>query len=145
MGLEFVLLFQIPCSLIVSKLISNSCVPPPPDKTLEKLKRELQILGCCRVGPMLLAGMNEKLQNTEEPLPNFFLGVDLIVFPAFTFSNFKPPPPLPPRKGSAVFFLNIGPTQTCIAIAVAPLLQMNLNKALRGRLGNAKLTVRNKV
>ena len=48
-------------------------------------------------------------------MPIFFLGVDLIVFPALFFSNFKPPPP--PHKGSAVF-LNIGLTQTCIAIAV---------------------------
>ena len=55
-------------------------------------------------------------------VPNFFLDVDLIVFPAFIFSNFKPLPPLP-HKGSAVF-LNIGLTQTCIAIAVPHLPHM---------------------
>ena len=30
-------------------------------------------------------GVNEKVQNTGEPMPNFFLGVDLIVFPSFFF------------------------------------------------------------
>ena len=51
-------------------------------------------------------------------MPNFILGVDFIVFPAFIFANFKPLPH-PPHKGSAVF-LNIGLTQTCIAIAPLP-------------------------
>ena len=47
--------------------------------------------------------------------------------------------------GSAVF-LNIGLTQTCIAIDVLPLQPHgNLTKAPRGRQGNAKLIVRNKV
>ena len=35
-------------------------------------------------------GMNEKVQNTGEPMPNFFLGVDLIVFPAFFFIILSP-------------------------------------------------------
>ena len=59
-------------------------------------------------------GVNEKVQNTREPMANFFLGVGLIVFFQL-FSNFKPPPP--PHMDSVVF-LNIGLTQTCIAIDV---------------------------
>ena len=51
-------------------------------------------------------------------------------------------PPLSSHKGSAVF-LNIGLTQTCIAIAVPR--HGNLTKAPRGRHGNARLIVRNKV
>ena len=35
-------------------------------------------------------GVNEKVQNTGEPMPNFFLGVDLIVFPAFFFIILSP-------------------------------------------------------
>ena len=45
-------------------------------------------------------GVNEKVQNTGEPMPNFFLGVGLIVFFPHFFSNFKPPPP---HMGSAAF------------------------------------------
>ena len=45
----------------------------------------------------------KKVQNTDEPMPNFFLVcVDFIVFLAL-FSNFKPPPPHPLHKGSAVY------------------------------------------
>ena len=73
-----------------------------------------------------------KIQGTYA---KFFLGV----FPAFIFSNFKPP-----HKGSAVF-LNIGLTQACIAIAVPHQPHGNLTKAPRGRQRNVKLIVRNKV
>ena len=49
-------------------------------------------------------GVNEKVQNTGEPMPNFFLGVDFIVFLAFFFQILSPPPPPhSPHKGSAVF------------------------------------------
>ena len=41
---------QITCSLVVAKLISESCASPRPDS--EKLKREPQSLGCCLVGSM---------------------------------------------------------------------------------------------
>ena len=78
-------------------------------------------------------------------MPTFFLGVGLIVvfFPAF-FSNFKPPPFLP-HMGFAVF-LNIGLTEACIAIDVPPFPPNgNLTKTPRGRQGNAKLIVRNKI
>ena len=49
-------------------------------------------------------------------MPNFFLGVGLGFFFSI-FSNFKPPSP--PHMGSAVF-LNIGLTQTCIAVDMSP-------------------------
>ena len=58
------------------------------------------MLGLC-----YFVGVNE---NTVEPMPNFFLGVDLVVFSSFFSLNFKPPPT---HKGSAVF-LNIGLTHT---------------------------------
>ena len=77
--------------------------------------------------------MNEKVQNTGEPMPNFFLGVDSIVFLAFFFQILSPPPP---HKGSAVS-LDIGLTQNCIATAVPPSLE-NLTIAPRGRQENAK-------
>ena len=59
-------------------------------------------------------GVNEKVQITREPVPNVFLGVGLIVFPAIFSSNFKPPSP----SYGLCFFLNIELTQTCIAIDV---------------------------
>ena len=77
-------------------------------------------------------------------MPNFFLGVGLIVFFPYFFSILKPPLPF---TWVLLFFLNIGLTQTCIAIAVPhPLTPHgNLTKAPRGRQGNAKRRVRNKV
>ena len=60
--------------------------------------------------------MNEKVQITGEPVPNVFLGVGLIVFPAFFSSNFKPPPL--PLIWALLLFLNIELTQTCIVIDV---------------------------
>ena len=65
------------------------------------------------------------------------------IFPAFLFSNFKPPPP---HMGSV--FLDIELTQTCIAIDVPPPpthTHGNLTNASRGRQENAKQIVRNKV
>ena len=53
-------------------------------------------------------------------MPNFFLVVDFIVVPAFFSSNFKPAPPPLLLSRALLFFLNIGLTQTCIAIAVPP-------------------------
>ena len=93
---------QIPCSLDDAKLIINSCAPLP-DQTQEKLKREPQSLGSVALGLCYWVGVNEKVQNTGEPMPSFFLGVDFIVFLAFFSSKFKPsPPPHPTHKGSAV-------------------------------------------
>ena len=40
---------------------------------------------------LLFLRVNEKVQNTGEPVPTFFLGVGLIVFFQLFFSNFKPP------------------------------------------------------
>ena len=75
-------------------------------------------------------GVNENVHNTGEPMPNFFLGVDFIVFSSIFFLNYKPPPP-PPSQGFCCFFLNIRLSQTCIATAVPP--HGNLTKAPRGR------------
>ena len=77
---------------------------------------------------------------------HFFLrcGLDCF-FPAFFFFKSKAPRPPLPHMGFAVF-LNIGLTEACIAIDVPPFPPHgNLNKTPRGRQGNAKLIVRNKV
>ena len=80
-------------------------------------------------------------------MPNFFLGVGLIVFfLQHFFLILSPPPPPPPTHMNSAVFLNIGLTQTCIANDVPPFsLHGNLPKAPRGRQGNAKLIVRNNV
>ena len=62
-------------------------------------------------------------------------------FSSIFFQILSPPPP---HMGSAVF-LNIGVTQTCIAIDVPPPPHGNLTNAPRGRQENAKQIVRNKV
>ena len=80
-------------------------------------------------------------------MPTFFLGVGLSVFfSSIFFQILSPPPPPPlPHMGFAVF-LNIGLTEACIAIDVPPFPPHgNLTKTPRGRQGNAKLIVRNKV
>ena len=92
-SIPLLLPLQIPCSLVVAKLISNSCDPPPPQSRLREIT-EPKSLGCCRAWPMLLGWGELKSTNTGELMPIFFLGVDFIVFPAFIFSNFKPPPPI---------------------------------------------------
>ena len=104
---SFILLMlslQIPCSLVVAKLMSSSCAPHPlhrPDS--ERLKRELHSLECCCAWAYVIGlGVNEKVQNTGEPMPNFFLRSGLYCFLAF-FSNFKPPPPPSPSQGLCCF------------------------------------------
>ena len=87
----------------------------------------------------------KKVHNTGEPMPTFFLGVGLIVvfFQHFFFQILSPPPPLP-HMGFAV--MNIGLTEACMAIDAPPFPPHgNLTKTPRGRQGNAKLIVRNKV
>ena len=77
-------------------------------------------------------GVNEKVQNTGEPsYAQFFLRCGLDFFPAFFF-----------QKGSAVF-LNIGLTQTCIAISVPPTWEPYKNTKRTTR--NCKIIVRNNV
>ena len=84
-----------------------------------------------------------KIQGTYA---HFFLrcGLDCFFSSIFFFKSKAPPPPLP-HMGFAVF-LNIGLTEACIAIDVPPFPPHgNLTKTPRGRQGNAKLIVRNKV
>ena len=135
-------------SPVVAKLICNSCTPFPPQPDSEKLKREpwaAAVLGLC-----YWVGVNEKVQNTGEHMPNVFLGASLIVvlFQHFFLQNLSPPLPL---IWALLFFLTIGLTQTCVEMNVPsspppfPPLHGNFTKAPRGRQGNAKLIVRNKV
>ena len=44
------------------------------------------------LGLFYWVGVNEKVQNKGEHMPNFFLGVDFIVFPAFIFQILSPLP-----------------------------------------------------
>ena len=104
---------QIRSSLVVTKLISNSFAP----SRLRKKRAPVPRLLLCWVYVIGL-GVYEKVQNTWEPMPNVFLGVDWIVFPALICFQILSPHPAP-HRGSAVF-LNIGLTQTCIAKAVPP-------------------------
>ena len=72
-------------------------------------------LGCCHAGPMLLGWGEWKWTQYRGNYVQFLKVLFCFFFNIF-FSNFKPPSP---HMGSAVF-LNIGLTQTCIAIAVPP-------------------------
>ena len=89
-SIPLLLPLQIPCSLVVTKLISNSCAPlPRPDS--EKLKREPQSIGCCHAGPMLLGWGWMKKYKIQGNLYPFFLRCGLYCFFSIFFSNFKPP------------------------------------------------------
>ena len=115
-SIPLMLPLQIPCTLVDAELISNSCAPLP-DQIQRNLKESPRLLP--RWAYVIWLGWMKKIQNTGEPMPNFFLvGVDFIVFLAF-FSNFKPPIPLT-RALLFIWPLNIGLTQTCIATAVPP-------------------------
>ena len=105
-SIPLLLPLQIPCSL-VAKLISNSCAPTFPDQTQRNAKESPSPESAAIMGLCYWVGVNE---NTVEPMPNFFLVVDLVgfFFELFFSSNFKPPST---HKGSAVF-LNIGLTHT---------------------------------
>ena len=100
----FLLSLQIPCSLVVAKLICNSCVPYPPPTRLREIEK--RALGCCHAGPMLLCWGEWKVQNTGEPRADFFLDVVLFFFQHFFSSNFKPPPP--PLTWSLLFLWTLG-------------------------------------
>ena len=94
-------------------------MPPSPNQTqrIKKSPSPYRLLPCWAY--VIGLGVNEKVQNTGELMPNFFLVVDFIVVPAFFSSNFKTAPPILLTR-ALLFFLNIGLTQTCIAIAVPP-------------------------
>ena len=113
---------QIPFSLVVAKLMSNSCAPPPPPSPPTRLRgikkrapvpRMLPCWGLC-----YWVGVNEKVQNTGEPMP-IFSKVWALLFSSI-FLKFCPPPPPHPLTRALLFFLIIGLTQTCIATAVPP-------------------------
>ena len=96
-SIPFLLSLQIPCSPVQS--LYAIAVPPTlprPDPCWA------YVIGL---------GVNEKVQITGEPTPNFS---------SIFFSNFKPPS----SHGLCCFFLNIGLTQTCIANDVPPLPHM---------------------
>ena len=77
---------QIPCSLVVAKLICNSCAHYPPPTRLREIK--MKALGCCHAGPMLF-GWDErkstKYRGTYQYKAQFFLGVVLFFFSVFFF------------------------------------------------------------
>ena len=96
-SIQFLLPLQIPCSLLVVKLIRNSCAP----RNKKKRAQVPRLLPCWAY--VIWLGVHEKVQNTGEPMPNFFLGVALIVFPAFIFFQILSPPPTP-SQGLCCFF-----------------------------------------
>ena len=75
-SIPLLLPLQIPCSL-VAKLISNSCAPTFPEQTQRNAKESPSPESAAMLGLSYWVGVNE---NTVEPMPNFFLGVDLVVF-----------------------------------------------------------------
>ena len=88
---------QITCSLVVANLMSNSCAPPPPPPPtrLREIKKRLQSLECCHAGAYVIGlGVNEKVQSTGEPMPNFFSKVWALLFPSIFCFKFKAPHPL---------------------------------------------------
>ena len=62
---------QIPCSLIVAQLISNSCAPPSPTR-LGEIKRATVSRLLPRWAYVIGLEVNEKVQNTGEHMPSFF-------------------------------------------------------------------------
>ena len=113
----------IPCSLIVAKLICNSCAPYPLSARIREIKKRApvpRLLPCWAYDIGL--GMNKKVQNTGEAMPNIFLRCGLVVFLLLFFSAFffQILSPAPSPSHGLCCFLNIGLTQTCIAIAVPP-------------------------
>ena len=89
-SIQLLLPLQIPCSL-VAKLISNSCAPTFPDQTQRNAKESPSPESAAMLGLCYLVGVNE---NTVEPMPNFFLGVDLVVFFRVFFLQILSPLPL---------------------------------------------------
>ena len=84
----FLLPLLIPCSLVVAKLLCNSCASTLPRPDSDKLKKKKPRLLPCWAFVIGL-GVNEKVQNTGETVP-IFLGNVLFLFSIF-FLSFKPP------------------------------------------------------
>ena len=74
-SIPLLLPLQVPCSL-VAKLISNSCAPTFPDQTQRNAKESPSPKSAAMLGLCFWVGVNE---NIVEPMPIFFLGVDLVV------------------------------------------------------------------
>ena len=113
--------------------------PTLPDQTQRNLKESPRLLPCWAY--VIGLGVIEKYKMQGNLCP---------IFSAYFFQILSPPPP---HMDSAVF-LNIGLTQTCIAIDVPPPPptpppppppHWNLTNAPRGRQENAKQIVWNKV
>ena len=90
---------QISCSLVVARLICNSCAPPPPPPPLPQFRlREIKRAPVPRLLPRwaygIWLGVNEKVQNTGENMPSFFLRYGL---------EKKIKPPSSPSQGLCCF------------------------------------------
>ena len=142
-SIPLMLPLQIPCSLVYAKLISNSCAPSPlPRPESEKLKREPQSLGCCRAGPVIGLGVNEKVQANQ--YAHFFLRCGLPCFSSIYFFQILSPPSTPLTRALLfVWTLNIGLTQTCIATDVPPP-NWEPNQSSKRTTRKCKIIVRNK-
>ena len=136
---------RIPCSLVVTKLISNSCSPSPPlsRPDSEKLKREPQSIGCCRAWPMLLGLGEWKGTKYRGTYAQFFLRCGLDCFSSIYL--FQILSPLPTSQGLCCYSERWDDSDLhCNHCAPSPQ-RGNLTKATKGRQGNAKLIVRNEV
>ena len=82
-SIPLILPLQIPCSLVVTKLIRNSCAPPLPRQDSEKLKR-VPVPRLLPRWAYVIGGWGEwKSTKYRETYAQFYLDVDLIVFLAF--------------------------------------------------------------
>ena len=86
---------SIACSLVVTKLISNSCAPLP--TRLREIKKIAKVPRLLPYWDSVISFVvNGKVQN-KQGYQCPFLGVNFIVFPAFLLA------PSHPHKGSVVF------------------------------------------
>ena len=142
----------IPCSLVVAKLICNSCSPYPPPPDSEKLKESPRLLPCLAYDIGL--EMNKKKYKKQgKPMPNFFLRCVRVVvffviflfcffFQHFFFQILSPAPS--PSYGLCCFYEHWADSDSHCNCCAPPLPSHgNLPKASRGRQGNSKLIVRN--
>ena len=132
----------IPCSLVVAKLICYSCAPYPPPARLREIKKRTpvpRLLPCWAYDIGL--GIYKKYKILGNLCP-IFIRCGLAFFPAFFFQILSPPP----SRGLCCFFSEHWADSDSHCNCCAPLhTHGNLTKASRGRQGNSKLIVGNKV
>ena len=113
---------------------------PPPPTSLREIKKRAPVprmLPCW--GLCYWVGVNEKVQNTGEPMP-IFSKVWALLFSSIFFQILSPPIPL---TRALLFFLNIGLTQTCIKL-LCPLPTWEPFQSSKRTIRKCKIIDRNK-